>query len=379
MASVVNDPSGFRRIQWRDNGDCRTLRLGKVSLLQANAIKVRIEQVLASRRTGVLDTEAARWLEHLDGDMHERLARLGLVKLRSKSANTLGKLLDAYFETLNIKQSTKTTYLQTRRTLEDHFGASAPLQYIDALGAERWRKVMVDADLAEATIAKRVKTARQIFGKAVKWKLMAENPFEGLKAGSMSNKSRMQYVRKEDIYKVMAECPNLEWRLIIALSRFAGLRCPSETLALRWEDIDFDKRTMIIRSCKTEAYAGKDKRTMPIVPELYPILLEAFESAKDGADHVITGFAYTSKNLRTRMHQMIERAGLEAWPKPFHNLRSSCQIDLTNQFPQHVVCAWLGNSETVAKEHYLKPTDEQLARAAGLVSGDKAIRATTAA
>jgi len=34
------------------------------------------------------------------------------------------------------------------------------------------------------------------------------------------------------------------------------------------------------------------------------------------------------------------------------NLRSSPQTELAEIFPSHVVCAWLGNSEDVAKKHY---------------------------
>ena len=34
---------------------------------------------------------------------------------------------------------------------------------------------------------------------------------------------------------------------------------------------------------------------------------------------------------------------------------------LTDEFPQHVVCEWLGNSERVAEKHYLHVTNEHLA------------------
>ena len=43
------------------------------------------------------------------------------------------------------------------------------------------------------------------------------------------------------------------------------------------------------------------------------------------------------------------------------NLRKTRQIELTDIHPQHVVCAWLGNSEDVAKKHYLKVTDGHMA------------------
>ena len=57
------------------------------------------------------------------------------------------------------------------------------------------------------------------------------------------------------------------------------------------------------------------------------------------------------------------RAGLEPWIKPFQNLRSTRETELVEQFPVHVVCYWLGNSEKVAKAHYLQVTDEHFQRA----------------
>src|SRR5690349_5940094 len=66
------------------------------------------------------------------------------------------------------------------------------------------------------------------------------------------------------------------------------------------------------------------------------------------------GYRDVSGNLRTQLHRIIERAGLIPWPKTFHNLRSTRQTELSEDFPAHVVCAWLGNSEDVAKDHYLQ-------------------------
>ena len=97
---------------------------------------------------------------------------------------------------------------------------------------------MRDAGLADATISKRVKTARQIFRKAVRWKLLADNPFDDVKAGGKTNRSRMRFVTREEAHAVMDACPDAEWRLLFALSRFGGLRCPSEHIALRWADVD---------------------------------------------------------------------------------------------------------------------------------------------
>ena len=41
----------------------------------------------------------------------------------------------------------------------------------------------------------------------------------------------------------------------------------------------------------------------------------------------------------------------------FQNLRASRQTELANEYPSHVVTAWLGNTEKVASKHYLQVTD----------------------
>ena len=64
------------------------------------------------------------------------------------------------------------------------------------------------------------------------------------------------------------------------------------------------------------------------------------------------------------MERIIKRAGVKPWPKLFHNLRASRQTELAERYPIHVVCAWLGNSAAIAKEHYLQVTEMHYEEAA---------------
>ena len=63
-----------------------------------------------------------------------------------------------------------------------------------------------------------------------------------------------------------------------------------------------------------------------------------------------------SANLRTQLERIIRRAGLQPWPKLFHNLRSTRQTELAEKYPLHVVCQWIGNSRAIAQEHCLQVT-----------------------
>jgi hypothetical protein len=99
-------------------------------------------------------------------------------------------------------------------------------------------------------------------------------------------------------------------------------------------------------------------------PELLPYLLEIQELAENGEEFVIAKRRKTTDaNLRRRMGHIVVKAGFEKWPKIFHNLRASRQIELEDQFPSHVVCAWLGNSQEVARYHYLQTLDSHFDQA----------------
>jgi integrase len=135
---------------------------------------------------------------------------------------------------------------------------------------------------------------------------------------------------------VLKACPSREWRLIFLLSRFGGLRCPSEHLALRWEDIDWGRCRIVVRSEKT-AGQGKADRVIPIFPEIHDDLLAEFNEAEDGADFVFANRRMSSGNLRPQATRIIERAGLIPWPRLFQNLRASRATELASEHPSHVV------------------------------------------
>ena len=179
---------------------------------------------------------------------------------------------------------------------------------------------------------------------------------------------------RETIAKVLAACPDIEWRLIVALSRFGGLRCPSETLALRWGDIDWENKCINVPSPKTEHLPGGSFRKIPLFPELRPLLEEAFDAAEVGSEFVITKYRGGCQNLRTQFLRILRHAGVQAWERLFHNMRASRETELTEHHPLHVVCDWIGNSALIASKHYLQVTADHFAKAvaeAGVVESGR--------
>jgi hypothetical protein len=161
--------------------------------------------------------------------------------------------------------------------------------------------------------------------------------------------------------------------VIIALARYGGLRTPSETLSLKWSHVDWENNRMHIPEPKVEHHDGRGVRQCPLFPELRSILEEAWDLYGDSSEYVVDAAAYRAAamkesgwqnaNLRTQLLKLLEKAGVDPWPRLFHSMRASRQTELEREFPTYVVCAWLGNSEKIAKESYLLVTEDHFATA----------------
>ena len=222
----------------------------------------------------------------------------------------LGPFLESYINgRADRKPNTARNYEVTRQHLVSHFGPDKALRGITPGDADDFRQALIRKGLSAATISREVKRARQFFKAAVRKRIIDANPFQDLKAGAQTNKSREHFITLETIQQVLDACPDYEWRLLVALSRYGGLRCPSEHLALRLDDVDWALGRMTVRSPKTEHHEGGASRIVPIFPELLPYLREAFEQAPIGAEHFITRYRGKNANLRTQFERIIKRAG----------------------------------------------------------------------
>lgn len=251
------------------------------------------------------------------------------------------------------------------------WGAGKLLQDITPGDGDNYKLHLVGKKLAPMTIRKRLQFATMVFRAAMRRRLIPKSPFADVSIkATMPDRGR--FITRADTDRVLEACPNHHWRTIVALARYGGLRCPSEVLSLRWQDVDWAAGRIVVQSPKTEHHPGKETRTIPLFPELQSILAEAFNLAPEGALYVVDermraraqgNAGWRNCNLRTQFERIIQRAGLTDWPRLFHNLRASRQTELAEKFPSHVVCKWLGNSDDIARKHYYQVTDGHFAEA----------------
>ncbi len=364
MASIVKRPNGHRWIQFvAADGSRKTVRLGRFSQRDAEEVRRRVEELLSSLIAGSpWSRSLAGWVSELPDGLATRLEGVGLIPKRAESRDvSVVDFATTYIEgRRDIGDGRRIVLYSCRRRLEGFF-AGRLLHEVSPGDADDFKQWLL-AKYAAATVAKTIKDAKMIFRSAVRKGIIESNPFEDVTAGQVANRDRLVFVPRETVYRVIDACSDAEWRLIVALARFGGLRCPTEILRLRWCDIDWDGNRMTVTCSKTRK--SRPYRVVPLFPELRPHLEVAWETAKEGAEFVVMRYRSTAANLRTQLLRIMRRAGVEPWPRLFQNLRASCATELADRFPSHVCEEWLGHTEVVADRHYRRVTDEHFERAA---------------
>ena len=339
--------------------------LSKKTERQANIVARYCDELAQAKSNGVgAAPDAIAWAASVEGKLRENLVAWGLAdptsaKLTTDAGRLLGAFLSAYITSRSdVKPSTITCYMQTKRLLVEFFGESHPLRSITLADADRWKRWMLaEKKLAIATVSKHGKKAKTMFLDAVRDRLLLSSPFVDMKGGSECNPERQFFITKDVARKVSEACPDADWRLIFALTRFGGLRCPSEVLGLRWTDVDWDAGRLRIEPVKTEL------RFLPMFHEIRKALEESWEAAPEGAVYCVGRYRGVDTNLRSQFMRILAAAGVAPWPKLFVNLRSTRRTELQESFPDHVVNKWLGHSGKVAEKHYLQVTDEHWGKA----------------
>ncbi|MGQ9649523.1 MAG: tyrosine-type recombinase/integrase [Phycisphaerae bacterium] len=367
MATIGTETNGHRRILFvAADGSRKTVRLGKCSQRDAEQVCRHVEALVAATINGLpVPRETAVWVRGIGHKLHDRLARAGLVEARAGVETVkLAQFIDGYIaQRQDLKPSTLTVLVQARVWLVRFLGEDRMLDAVTVGDADGYRAHMFASGLAKATIAKRCRYARHFFEVAKRRGLIEANPFSHIKGAVKGNVERRVFVPGDVVAKVLDAAPDPQWKLLIALARWGGLRVPSEALALTWHDVDFAGKRFVVRASKTEHHADGGIRVVPMFPELVPHFQAVFDDAEEGAVYVVSRYRYTSVNLRTQFQRYIERAGVKPWPKLWQNLRASRATELADAFPSHVCAAWLGHTEKVADAFYRSVTDAHFERA----------------
>jgi integrase len=282
---------------------------------------------------------------------------------------TMTEFLDVYVQSRKAELAPGTIELheQTMRYMKGYFGENRRIDQVTRFDAREFKTSLAKAainfvnkrkhpSMSPRTVDLHIRNARTMFNRAVDDDLIMYNPFDRLSGGLPPIEKNWHYVNPDEFTRLLAACPSHGWKTLLGLCRLAGLR-QGEALALQWRDVDWEKNRLTVWAPKT-----KRRRVVPIAPELSPLLRDAFENALEG--HPLVVRDVVAPNVWRDFGVIRKRAGMPKYADWCHTLRKNRENDwIAAGFPFHVVVDWMGHSDEVARRHYLRVNENDIARA----------------
>lgn len=352
---------------FRHNGRRHTIRLGSISKADRLEFQQKVQRLVDTASAGLLPDAAQRqWLQTLAPDIHKKLAKSGLIP--NRPVNTVGELLAWHRQWLKDRKRDEATLRHHDRVATHaikHLGAGLPITSVtdrDAATLESWMLLHGHKNggpLAVATVSREMARLKSIFAAAVGEGWLAVNPFRHVQRPGEVNTDRDEYVPWNVVKRLIEASPTAEFRLLLAMVRLTGLRCPSEIQDLRWSAVLWDLRIINVVKHKTKA------RDVPIFAELAPYLSEWWEASPEGEAMFPSMQGRTGTAIRNRLESVCRIAKIPMLNKPWVNMRASAERDMFRAMPLDQAAAILGHSPETALRHYNRVAKELRAIAEG--------------
>ncbi|CAL7961236.1 Recombinase XerD [Gammaproteobacteria bacterium] len=157
-----------------------------------------------------------------------------------------------------------------------------------------------------------------MFNRAIDWGWDNANPAHGIK--KFKEKSRDRFIQSDELpkfFKALSEETSIIVRDYILLSLLTGAR-RSNVLAMRWDEINFDRATWTIPLTK-----NGESHTVPLVSTTIDVLKTRQENNTDNSPWVFPGAGVTGHLVETKKpwKRILDKAGLK--DLRIHDLRRS--------------------------------------------------------
>lgn len=205
-------------------------------------------------------------------DIEVKLA-MGRAGLTKKDA-PIDKLLSQYLEYSKTHHKPRTTERYKgivehfKNFLKKHHPSVTKLSQIKPIALEKYKTERLKKVKAR-TVNNELVTIKGIFNQAVKWDYLHENPGKNIQKIKGLPPKLPRFLSQDELGAFFKHCPDKHLPLF-KMFYYTGMR-RDEVRDLRWSDVDFDRKVIIVRS--KETFTPKStEREIPIHPELMKIL-----------------------------------------------------------------------------------------------------------
>jgi integrase len=273
---------------------------------------------------------------YLSGKLQER--EIG--RLPRAAAISLNQYLDQWLTTAAKPRLRPKSYTDYEALLRLHIRpvlGTRPLGAIVQFDIQSIYARMFERGLSARTIEYTNAVLQSAFRQAVRWKMLVEDPCVGVDLPRMKRRE-MEALSVEECRRVLQAARETEWFALYALALTTGMR-PSEYLALKWSDIDWQRGAASVCRTIQHSKAGflfddtKRKRSRRVV-KLQDFVVKALTNLRNTqsiasntgcqVEHDLifrsgTGSPLRQRNVKREFRRLLEAAGIR--PIRLYDLR----------------------------------------------------------
>jgi len=266
-----------------------------------------------------------------------------------------------------------------------------PLGAITSFDIQSVYAHMLERGLSPRTIEYTNAVLQSALRQAVRWKMLCEDPCTGVDLPRMRRRE-MEALSVDECRRFLPVARSSQWFGLFALALTTGMR-PSEYLALKWSDIDWQRGTASVSRTIQEAGSGwtfddtKRKRSRRVV-KLQGFVLAALEGVRnspllmaEGESEVVRDLIFRSKAgsplkqraVKREFRKLLESSGLR--PIRLYDLRhTAATLAIAAGVSVKVISDQLGHASisfTLERYSHVLPSiqDEAAARVEHLLMG----------
>ncbi len=269
-----------------------------------------------------------------------KAARREIGRLPRAAAVSLNQYLDQWLTTAAKPRLRPKSYIDYEALLRLHIRpvlGTRPLGAIVQFDIQSIYAQMFERGLSARTIEYTNAVLQSAFRQAVRWKMLAEDPWVGVDLPRMKRRE-MEALSVEQCRRFLAVARETKWFALYALALTSGMR-PSEYLALKWSDIDWDRGAASVCRTIQHSKAGflfddtKRKRSRRVV-KLQDFVQKALDSLRNSQLHAKedgcqaepdlifrsrTDSPLKQRNVKREFRRLLEAAGIR--PIRLYDLR----------------------------------------------------------
>jgi integrase len=304
------------------------------------------------------ELEALQWLKKTEAQLE-----LGLYEDKVKNHISLkvgfGEAVEKYIPTYSVHKGNHKTEAGILRILACRWEGRS-LNAISKQDIVLLKEELLAKGRAASTVNHYLNALSQLYQIAInEWGLRLANPISGVKRMS-EPQGRMRRLSKEAEATLLSHCIRLKLShladmIIVALE--TGMRC-GEILSMRWEDVDFINRRVLLRDTK-----NGDSRQVPLSSRVKTILEQL--SSRTTGDLV---FPYCRWAIRRHYTRVVKQSAKthKGAQNPFtdlrfHDLRHEALSRLSDKGLNTIELAHISGHKTLAMlRRYTHPCHRSL-------------------